>query len=42
MENIKNLSEHELEVLMFRVNMWVAPLSDYQISIMKELRLLAS
>ena len=39
MDNIKNLSEKEFEMLMFRINVWEAPLSEYQLKIIKEISL---
>lgn len=39
MGNFKNLSKSELELLMFRINIWEAPLSEYQLKIIKEVSL---
>ena len=40
MGNFKNLSKIELEILMFRINIWESPLSEYQLNIIKEVNLI--
>lgn len=42
MENIHQLSERQLAFLKFRVSLWKAPLSEYQLAVLKELKLIAS
>ncbi len=40
MGNIKKLSKSEFELLMFRINIWESPLSEYQLSIIKAVSLI--
>ncbi|MDD4527333.1 MAG: hypothetical protein PHF25_04750 [Candidatus Margulisbacteria bacterium] len=40
--DIKKLTQKELEILRFRINIWQAPLSEYQLSIIREVSLICA